>query len=264
MTKKTMLLAAVSLCGAVFAGEVYKAEISDLVPAKSVKLEDGVFRAQSKRVWLYSKKVLTVDPAKKYTISGEFRFLGTAPKSFNLGFWPLTAKNRPISPECIHAVPETETTLAAAAAVGDTSLKITDAAKWENKRAYCAVVFDAKDDFADFPNYTSVVTKKGSVKKEGDVWEIELVKPLKKAYPAGTRIRQHLCGGTFIYPVMKYRKFSGEWEKFSGTVTGMTKSTRSDKAFWPCTAKVRVIVLTSGGADDSVLEFRNLTVEENE
>lgn len=264
MTKKTMLLAAAFLCGAVFAGEVYKAEFSDLAPAKAVTLEDGAFRVQSKRVYVTSKKAFAVDPAKKYTVSGEFRFLGTAPKYFYMGFAPLTAKNRPIAPECFHAVPGTETTLAAPAAVGDRSIKVAGAEKWDSKRSYCAVVFNVKDDFADFPNYTYAGTKKGSIKKEGDVWEIELTAPLKKAYPAGTRVRQHLFGGTFIYPVMKSGKFGSGWEKFSGTVTGMTKSTRSDKAFWPCTAKARVIVLTSGGADDSVLEFRNLTVEENE
>ena len=264
MTKKTMLLAAVFLCGAVFAGEIYKAEIKDLLPLKAVKLEDGAFRVQSKRVWVTSKKSFAVDPAKKYTVSGEFRFLGTAPKSFNLGLIPLTAKNQSIPPVGIHAVAGTGTTLAAPAAVGDKSIKVAGAEKWNNKLPYCAVVFNARDDFADFPNHTYVGMKKGSIKKEGDVWEIELAAPLKKAYPAGTRVRQHLFGGTFIYPVMKYGKFSGEWEKFSGTVTGMTKSTRSDKAFWPCTVKARVIILTSGGADDSVLEFRNLTVEENE
>jgi len=60
---------------------------------------------------------------------------------------------------------------------------------------------------------------------------------------------------------MKFKDFSGDWQKFSGTVTGMTQSARSDTKFWPCTAKARVIFLTSTGADDSVVEFRNIVVE---
>ena len=261
MTKKTVFLAGALLCGAVFAGEVYKADIKNLQPAGGIKEKDGSFSVQSKRAWVNGKGFFAVDPAKKYTVSGEFRFLGTPPRSFSLGLALLTAKNQPIPPASIHAVPGTETTLAAPAAVGDKSIKVAAAEKWDNRTPVSAAVFNIKDGYADFPNYTYVATKKGSIKKAGDVWEIELGEPLKKAYPAGTRIRQHLFGGTFLYTTVKLRNFSSDWQAFSGSVTGMTENARSDKQFWPRTAKARVIILTSGGADDSVLEFRNLKVE---
>ncbi|MBQ7206464.1 MAG: hypothetical protein IJS01_01570 [Lentisphaeria bacterium] len=262
MMKKTMLFATALFSCAVFAGEVYKAETSDLYPPKSFQFKDGVFRAPGARVWVNSKKVLAVDPAKKYVISGEFRFLGTLPKSFSVGFMPMTEKGRAIPSAGIHAVPETGTVLAAEAKAGDTVIKVADAAKWNNKLPVCAVVFDAKEDFSDIPNYTFAATKKGSVKKNGDAWEIELVKPLAKAYAAGTPVRQHLYGGTYIYAVSMYGKFSADWRKYSGTVTGMTRNVRSDKQFWPATAKVRMVILTSGGKEDSVLEFRDFKVEE--
>ena len=262
MTKKTLLFAALFLTCAVFAKEVYKAEASDLYPPTSFAFADGVFRAPGGRVWVNSKKVLAVDPAKKYVISGEFRFLGTPPRSFSVGFMPMTEKGRPIPPVSIHAVPGTETVLAAEAKAGDTVIKVSDAEKWNNKLPVCAVVFDAKEKFADLPNYAFAATKPGSIKKNGGVWEIELTKPLAKGYAAGTRVRQHLFGGTYIYAVSKYGKFGAEWQKYTGTVTGVTESTRSDKAFWPATAKVRMVILTSGGKEDSVLEFRGLKVEE--
>jgi len=261
MTKKTVFLAGAFLCEAVFAGEVYKADIKDLQPAGAIKEKDGAFSVQSKRIWVNGKSIFAVDPAKKYTVSGEFRFLGTAPRSFSLGLALLTAKNQPIPPVTIHAVPGTETALAAPAAVGDKSVKVAAAEKWNSKTPVGAVVFDIRDGYADFPNYAYVGMKKDSIKKEGDVWEIGLGEPLKKAYPAGTRVRQHLFGGTFLYTTSKYRNFSSDWQKFSGTVTGMTENTRSDRKFWPRTAKARVIILTSGGKDDSVLEFRDLKVE---
>ena len=262
MMKKTLLSAGVLLSCAVFAGEIYKAELRDIYPPKNVEEKDGVFRLSGARVWVNSKKVFAVDPAKKYVISGEFRFLGTPPRSFSVGFMPLTAKERPIPPVSIHAVPGTETVLAAGAKAGDTVIKVSAAEKWNNKLPVCAVAFDAKEKFADLPNYAYAAMKAGSVKKNGDAWEIELVKPLAKGYAAGTRVRQHLFGGTYIYAVSQYGKFSADWRKYTGTVTGVTESTRSDKAFWPATAKVRVIVLTSGGKEDSVLEFRDLKVEE--
>ncbi|MBQ7206462.1 MAG: hypothetical protein IJS01_01560 [Lentisphaeria bacterium] len=265
MTKKTMLFATALLTGAVFAGEIYKAEIADLVPPKRAELKDGVFRAAGKTIFLRSKTSFAVDPAKKYAVSGEFRFPGTTPNRFYLGLMPLNAKLLPIGPENIHVIPGTETTLAAPAAVGDTSVKIADGEKWDNKRFACAVAFNVKDDYADLPNATTAGMKKGSVKKNGDVWEIELEKPLKTAYAAGTRVRQHLCGGTFIYSTIRNKKdLSGDWQKFSGTITGLTKNTRSDNEFWPGTAKAYVIVLTTGGADDTAMEFRDLKVEEAE
>ena len=135
MMKQTMLLAAALLAGAVFGEEVYKAELKDLQPAGGLEVKDGVFRVQSKRVWISSKTAFAVDPAKKYTISGEFRFLGTAPKSFSLGFAPLTAKGQPIPPASIHAVPGTGTTLAAAAAPGDRTVRIVPPAPTQDDPA---------------------------------------------------------------------------------------------------------------------------------
>ncbi|MBQ9501507.1 MAG: hypothetical protein IJU70_05060 [Lentisphaeria bacterium] len=261
---KILLAAAAFSAGAAFAAEICRPEFKDFIPPKRVEQKDGYFSVSGKQFWVQCMRTFAVDPAKKYTISGEFRFRGTPLKSFYVGLVPLTEKGMGIPPVSIHAEPGTETTLAAPASVGDRILKAADGAKWNNRFPYPAVAFDVKDDFADVPNYSAVAMKKGSVKKAGDVWEIELVSPLKKAYPAGTRIRQHRFGGAYIYTTAKFKNFSGEWEKFSGTVTGMTKNTRSDKQFWPRTAKARLIILTSTGADDSVVEFRNLVVEENE
>ena len=263
MTKKAMLSAAALLACAAFAGEIYRAESGNLAPVKRFESKDGAFRAVGKSIFLRSQTPFAVDPAKKYTVSGEFRFPGTTPGAFYLGLMPLNEKNRPISPENIHVIPGTETTLAAPAAAGDKSIKVADAEKWDNKRSYCAVAFDVKDDCADLPNMVCAGMKQGSLKKNGNVWEIELAKPLAKAFAAGTRVRQHLSGGTFIYSTLRRKKdITGDWQKFSGTITGLTKNTRSDSKFWPGTAKAYVIVLTTGGSDDSVLEFRDLKVEE--
>ncbi|MBQ7206463.1 MAG: hypothetical protein IJS01_01565 [Lentisphaeria bacterium] len=266
MMKKMMLLSAAVFSSAVFAGEIYKAKAGDLLPVKAVEqLEGGVLRAAGKTLFLHAKTPFAVDPAKKYVISGEFRFLGTLPRSFNAGLMPMTEKNMPISSVCIDAVAGTETVLAAPAEAGDTVLKVADALRWNNKRPSCGVAFNVKDNRADLPNFSCIGMKTGSVNKNGDDWEIRLGKPLPKAYAAGTRVRQHLFGGTFIYSIAKFKKdLSGEWQKFSGTVTGMTENTRSDTKFWPGTAKARVIVLTMGGADDSAVEFRGLKVEEIE
>ena len=157
--------AAVLVAGTVFAAELYRPGFEDFIPPKRVGKKDGFYSVSGERFWVQGRKAFAVDPAKKYTVSGEFRFRGTPLKSFYVGLTPLTAKEKPIPPAGIHAEPGTETALAAPAAVGDTTLKVADAQKWNNKFPYPAVVFNAKDNFADFPNYDHVSMKKGSVKK---------------------------------------------------------------------------------------------------
>ena len=104
MMKKTLLFAAALCSCAVFAGEIYKAELGNLYPPKKIEEKDGVLRVAGKAFFIHSKTSFAVDPAKKYVISGEFRFLGTVPRSFNAGFMPLTKKNQSISAGNIDAV----------------------------------------------------------------------------------------------------------------------------------------------------------------
>ncbi|MFA7231470.1 MAG: hypothetical protein WC071_09390, partial [Victivallaceae bacterium] len=62
---------------------------------------------------LYSKKIITIDPAKKYRLSGEFRCApGTQSNRFYLGFEPFDINRKPIQPTMVGMVSGTETELA--------------------------------------------------------------------------------------------------------------------------------------------------------
>lgn len=262
--KKTLLAAAVLSAGFLFSAEIFKAvEPADFVQKNVFKKTAGGLSIKAARGYYYSAKRIAVDPAKKYRISGEFRFSGTPYKCFQLGYIPADARKRWIPAVGIHGVKKTETTLAAAAKKGDTVLKVTDASAWNNRQNHPAVAFNIKDNLADLPNFDFSGVVKGSIKKVGNVWEITLAAPLKKAYAAGTRIRQHFYGGTYIYNFSKYGlKPQTGWQKYSAEITGETTGIRSDKKFWTGTKTVQVLLLVSGGGADSVVELRNFKVEE--
>ena len=260
--KKTFLFAAVLSAGALFSADLFNPVApTDFAQKKSIqKTEEGLsFKGNG---CFYSYKSIAVDSSKKYRISGEFRFTGTPYKVFYLGYIPLSARHWVIAPVMIDGSAQTETTLAENAAKGAKVLKVTDASKWNVKRNDPAIAFNAKAELADMPNRDFDGVKKGSIKKAGDVWEVELTSPLKKAYAAGTRVRQHFYGGTYIYNVTKYNPAVGQWIKFSGVISGETKGVRSDKQFWTGTKSVFPMILVSGGKADSMTEFRNFKMEE--
>lgn len=264
MNKLSLSIAAVLLAatvGSVFAEEITAVKSSgDFMQAKKVTLADGVFTFKGKGT-LESVAFIRVDPAKKYRISGEFRAkAGTGPARLYFGFEPCDAEGRRIRPQHIHKIPGSQTVTAADAKKGDKTLIVRRAA-WNVKTPYSHVALHAEDDLRDLPNRDVVPVAPGGIQPEGDTLKITLDVPLRTDIPAGTKVRQHLDGDGYIYCAGK-SFLKDQWEGRSGIVSGFTKDTRSDKQFWPGTVKVRILILVTGGNQDSVTEFRNIKVEE--
>lgn len=95
---------------------------------------------------------------------------------------------------------------------GAKSLTVKDASKWK-KGKHDYVAFNAKNDMSDIPNF-ELAGKITKIEKTGDVYTISFARPLRKAYPAGTKVRQHRAGGTYIYT--KYGKTPKEWASWKG------------------------------------------------
>jgi hypothetical protein len=180
--------------------------------------QDGkkVFATPPKSYKVYQlKNRIKVDPAKKYKISAKVKQLGENPARVYIGFIPYDGKGRVIDPKCgYNNTKGSLTTLTAGIAQGATSLTVKDASKWAKGNHYY-VVFNAKEDMSDIPNFqfAGVITKIG---KTGDVYTISFKKPIGKAYPAGTVVRQHQSGGTYIYT--KTAKTTPKWEDWQGFV----------------------------------------------
>jgi uncharacterized protein YqfB (UPF0267 family) len=168
------------------------------------------FVSTAKGYKLYSsKKKIEVDPAKKYQVSVKVKQINEKPSYIWVGFVPYTAKGRRIGNE--HGNNNTKgsfTALTAAVAKGAKTITVKDASKWKSGKYYY-VAFNAKEDMSDIPNFdlSSMISK-----VENNT--ITLTKTLKKAYPAGTMVRQHRSGGTYIYT--KSGKAPKAWATWKG------------------------------------------------
>jgi len=211
-----------------------------------------VFATPPKSYPIYAlKKKIKVDPAVKYKVSVKVKQLGEVPALVYLGFIPYDAKGRVIGLQ--HGSNNTKgsfTTLAAAAAKGAKSLSVKDASKWE-KGSYYFVAFNAKEDMSDMPNFdlAGTITK---IEKTGDVYTITFAKALKKAYPAGTMVRQHRAGGTYVYT--KNGKSPKAWTDWKGRVA---KGKILRKA-----THIRPMIMINAKKEGSGAVFTDFVVEE--
>ena len=244
------------------AGEIAAIKTAaDLTNPKAVAVADGVFTSRGAYKALVSKQVITIDPAKKYQISGEFRTkAGTKPMLY-FGFAPYNAKGRPITCASIATVANTATEVAADAKKGSKFILVKDASKWKTSTPYAMIVFNAKDDFSDLPNYSYISIVKNGRVQEGEFWKLTLKTPLKADVKAGTKVRQQNMGSAYIYTALGIR-LPETWTVRKGTISGMAKNTNPFNKFWPGTKTVRILVLIQEGKADTEVEFKNIKVEE--
>ena len=259
------LLAAACVCQLTAAEVLTIKEPTDFMTPKRVRKTDDGISVKGAHFQLLSVKTLTPDPAKKYRLSGEFRLnAGEESGDIYLGFAPLDAEGKPISPVTVNPFAKTDTVVAKAAAAGDTVIYVKDASKWNMKAPHGHIVFNTKEDLSDLPNRDYAAVPKGSIKQSGDVWEITLKSPLKKDIAEGTSVRQHNSGAAYIY-LVPGKKVSPEWQTFSGEISGAVATMGIySKKLWRGTASVRILIMMLKGHKDNVIEFRNVKAEEVE
>ncbi|MCF6176783.1 MAG: hypothetical protein L3J71_13575 [Victivallaceae bacterium] len=158
-----------------------------------------VFATTPKSYITYSlKQKIKIDPAKKYRVSAKVKQLGDKPAYLYIGFIPYDAQGRVIDPKHgFNNIKGSMTSLSSNAAKGAKSITVKDASKWQ-KGSHFYVAFNVKEDLSDIPNFNlSEMIEK--IEKNGDLYTISFKKPLPKVYPAGTAVRQHRSGGSYIY-----------------------------------------------------------------
>ena len=199
------------------------------------------------------------DPAAKYTLNVDLKQVPGA-KTFpvHYGFYCYDSKGRQILHHHVAITQKTATVLAADAKVGDKTITVKDASNW--KKDYW-IAFNAKADLSDLPNRELVRAGK-SIEKKGDVWIVTLTTPLKKAYAAGTAVREHSSGG-YIY-VQSGVKVGADWKTISGEVSGLNPLTNGgyNKKFWPGTVTIRPMLLLNWNwsVKDSAVQVRNVNL----
>ncbi|MBE6358146.1 MAG: hypothetical protein E7057_02730 [Lentisphaerae bacterium] len=256
MKKNLLLLALAGVSAVLGATEVYRAQGKGDWDGRPPVSADGVFQGKANARYIAMKSFKVV-PGKEYTVSGEFRLLNESrPGAFFFGTMPMNADGKRIETQYHRKDPGVVLAeLAAPAAAGAKEIIIKKAPKWENSKN-CPVALNAAEDDSDIPNFNTAICK--AVKVSGNNLVLTLAAPLKTAFPAGTKVRRHRFGASFIYTSTGGKKLTDQWQTFSGRYS-------FDKGIcrWaPGTAQASVVILPAGKT--GTLEFRNITVTESD
>ena len=194
-----------------------------------------------------SADAIEVDPKARYELSG-FMVAEEGSGTSHLGFRPLDADKKPILSEHITAIKDTGTKLREAATKGATVLKIENGQAWvfdeKSTPEFGCVAFNVDDSgaFADFPNRNISEMGIKAIRQTDGQWEVELAKPLKADFAAGTKVRQHRAQGGAIW--VQSKTVADQWVEFKGTRSGVSTTGQESGKFWPGTKFIQVTIQT--------------------
>lgn len=206
---------------------------------------------------MISKAAIKLDPEKSYKISGSFKLAADSkPAKFYLGIMPLDNKDQPISSASVGALDSTDTELAADCNPEDMVVKIKNGEKWKPE-TYGMIAFNTDDSGKkdDLPNRELSGWNIVKIEKNGDVFDVTLKNKCGKKYPAGTKVREHKSGGTYIYLGAINKDVPADWAESSAVF----KKTN----LWPGTCSGKIIVLANfAGKPDQVMMIKDAKLEE--
>ena len=207
-----------------------------------------------------SKNFIPVEAGKKYTLTGTFKSLGEAPSKIYYGFICYDNNKKSISTLNVNVVLGSATSLAKACKKGDKALVLKANKKW--KKGNYAVAFNAKDDFSDLPNHELVFKITEIIPKDGNM-ELQLSVPVKKAYPAETKVRMHTSAyGSYVYTTIVGAAMAKTWKTFSNSAALAKPGQMGWQYFRPGTAFVKIIILPNyGKKKDEKIAFKDLSLK---
>ena len=257
--KKVFCALLLSAVAAVVPGEEYQLGASSWESLKNTSEKEGTLVVAGNTM-LKSKEFYPVDPAKTYKLSATVRNAdGSTPASLFIGFMPATADKKFVSAVMMTPVTTAAGELAAACDSKDTVLKIKpDAgANWDPGKQGWSVAFDAKKDLSDLPNRNLTLRIKSVETKDG-ICEVTLASPAGFKREAGTPVRVHSGGGSFMYPVSAGKPAPAAWTTLSGTVKGV-KETGYANNLWPKPATLcQVMILANWDNPKSSIELKDV------
>ena len=212
--------------------------------------------------YITSKKYIPVEAGKKYVLTGNFKSLGESLSKVYYGFICYDKNKKRITTLSANVILDSGTTLAQECKKGDKTLIIKANNKW--KKGY-GVVFNAKDDFSDLPNREIAYKIIKVVPKDGNM-ELELSAPVKKAYPAETKVRMHTSKyGSYLYTAIAGAMVPKSIKAYSGTASLAKPGQIGWSYLRPGTAFVKLVILPNyGKKKDEKLLYNDLTLKVTE
>ena len=143
---------------------------------------------------LFSSEAIKVDPKATYKFS--VKFASATPGPMYCGLVPIDKNGKEIACRNVQIAYRTDSELLETAAAGSDTIKVKTAPNWK-MHSYPYVAFNTKPDYSDLPNYDVAPVK--SVTPGADGIEVKLSRKLGKEYAAGTKVRMHTDGATYVY-----------------------------------------------------------------
>lgn len=209
----------------------------------------GVLILSGKNNRAFSRQVIDCAEGDVFQVSAEVS--ADKPVQVLLGLIPVDKNWKEINFRNTGVVAGTFTSLAKAAVKNSDTVILPENRKVK-KNAYLA--FGAKEDNSDLPNYQLERIK--SVAHADGMTTVKLVKRIRRHVPAGTQVRCHVDGPTYLYTSNLTRGFPGK-VKASGKVGASSKiKFRTGTAGF----KVCLLAVPLKKSPDVRVEFRNVKV----
>ena len=214
---------------------------------------------------IHSSEFIPIDLAKEYNLSGAFRKYGSSESKVYFGYVLFDENKQRIYHHEINAMSGTETELYADVSSEDTIVKIVDGANWGagtgNMTWHSVVAFDIDDsgNYDDLPNRDisnflgSQHVCEPTVEQRESYWEIMLCgeQTVGKDYSAGTKIRKHISGGTYMYTAVVGQNIPDVWTEYSSVSSGESVVGPSQSEFWRGTKFVKILLLPNYWGDSN-------------
>ncbi|MBE6364369.1 MAG: hypothetical protein E7053_01300 [Lentisphaerae bacterium] len=219
-----------------------------------ITFADGVFTISGNGRFM-SRRVIRLDENKRYTLQMQIRCTPGSPEVMAyVGFQQFDAQSKFLLPEYYRVVRQTSCTLLEPAAQGDTQIKITRPAAWNNNavRYGWYIAFDTSGEVDDVPNM-NVIRIRSFEEIPGGLL-ITLSSPLREPHRRGEKVCFH-SAGPGMYTALQGRRLTDQWQEISGTVQGFSHLAGHNQ-WWQDAAVAKILLVLSPASAD-----RNLSVE---
>jgi len=234
---------------------------------KAVPVRDGFL--QCSRAKTATSNLIAVDGGKEYDVSGTFMREGRIGLLY-FCLAPYDADRRRIERFQVANLAGTESVLARPAAAGDSVILIEDGSKWQTafdrnvRKPYVAFGADHSGLFRDLPNRTVSKLTRIHRTEDAGLWQVGLMTPCARDYPAGEKLRLHHGGGGLmnIRLVPENEMPMGQAKRLDATIAGERLSgageSSGDGAFWRGAKYVQFYIMPATGE----LLFRDVKITE--
>ena len=255
--KKTIILASVFLT-AVLSGQVTELNSVTDWKGSGCVLKDENLTFSNRWSYVSSIPLIKIDPSAQYIFELEFKGPEEPSKPLKITayFISYDKDKKIIQSYNVLNFAGTEAKLSREVKIGDNELWLKDAnpKKWTS-HPEASIAFDAKENYADLPNRDIMNRNIRKMETVGNELKITLKKPLKKAYPADTSVRQHIW---FSDVIVFTAPVNSNWTKKAGTVTGLLGVNPYEKGrFWRGAVYFRPSFSITPVTDDQI-QIRNV------